>query len=83
MPIRGDINYITFLNRFQDRSENGIAHNVLKNKEHRCFFSAKLLFTDFFSIIIVTYVTSFVVVKIFVLNRKRAIKKQHFQKICF
>jgi len=35
MPIRGDINYITFLNRFQDRSENGIAHNVLKNKEHR------------------------------------------------
>lgn len=32
---RGEVSYVQLLNRFQDRSELGIAHNVLMNKKHR------------------------------------------------
>lgn len=35
LPPRGDVSYVDLLNRFQDRSENGIAHNILMNKKHR------------------------------------------------
>ncbi|XP_076819252.1 EF-hand calcium-binding domain-containing protein 6-like isoform X2 [Clavelina lepadiformis] len=32
---RGDISYVNFLNKFQDRSEEGMAHNILSNSKHR------------------------------------------------
>lgn len=32
---RGDISYQDLLNRFQDRSDTGIAHNILSNPKHR------------------------------------------------
>lgn len=35
LPPRGDVSYVDLLNRFQDRSENGIAHKVLMDKKHR------------------------------------------------
>lgn len=35
LPARGNVSYQELLNRFQDRSENGIAHNVLLDKKHR------------------------------------------------
>jgi len=35
LPERGDISYVDFLNKFQDRSESGIAHNILQNPQHR------------------------------------------------
>lgn len=35
LPPRGEVSYVELLNRFQDRSENGIAHNVLMDKKHR------------------------------------------------
>nr|XP_039247423.1 EF-hand calcium-binding domain-containing protein 6-like [Styela clava] len=32
---RGDINYVQFLTKFQDRSEDGVPHAILSNPEHR------------------------------------------------
>jgi len=35
LPETGDISYVNFLNKFQDRSEEGMAHNILSNPQHR------------------------------------------------
>jgi len=35
LPPCGEISYVQLLNRFQDRSDEGIAHHVLQDKKHR------------------------------------------------
>nr|WQY91287.1 ddN-expressed EFCAB family member [Ciona robusta] len=35
LPEHGEISYVDFLNKFQDRSATGMAHNILSNPKHR------------------------------------------------